>query len=225
MTPEQIATITKHYAFTPDDHAALTGLLATAYLHAKQAAYQRAHTTVGHRVSLPVWRPGDADATKAHDWAYERVAGIADTYEGLLKSHLEQLPEDETRETGDKQKHDMLGNVLAGIGIAVIVKKIVDWFMGFLPWKTEQIAQDAWSEGDNDGTEQFVNDVRDSGIDYSTLKVRVDPSESSSDYCKEYAGNTYDFDAIGVSVPHFPSHSRCIHYLVVLTADGDEVSI
>lgn len=215
MTPEQITSITKHYAFTPDDKAALTGLLATAYLHAKQAAYQRAHTTAGNRVSLPVWRPGDADATTAHQWAAQRVEGIAETYETLLRDHLKQLPEDETQEA--------LVDILRGA--KGIVKKIADWFSQFLPWKTEQIAQDTISEGDNDGTEQFVDDVIGSGTDYSMLRVRVEPGESSSDFCSAYAGNTYSFDDINSTVPNFPAHSRCIHYLVVVTAEGDEVEI
>lgn len=214
MTPEQITTITKYYAFTPDDKAALTGLLAAAYLHAKQAAYQRAHTTAGHRVSLPVWRPGDADATTAHQWAAQRVEGIAETYETLLRDHLKQLPEDETQEA--------LVDILRGA--KGIVKKIGDWFAGFLPWKTEQIAQDTVNEGDNDGTEQFVDDVIGSGTDYSMLKVHVLPEISSSDFCADYAGKIYDFDAVGSELPEFPAHSRCQHYLEILSPDGDEVS-
>lgn len=213
MTPEQIAAITKHYAFTPDDKSALTGLLASAYLHAKQAAYQRAHTTAGHRVSLPVWRPGDADATTAHQWAAQRVEGIAETYETLLRDHLKQLPEDETQEafTGLIQ------------GVKGIVQKIADWFADFLGWKTEQIAQDTVNEGDNDGTEQFVDDVIGSGTDYSMMRVMVVPAESSSDFCASYAGRSYPFDAVGSDVPEFPAHSRCVHSLeIYINADNED---
>ena len=46
---------------------------------------------------------------------------------------------------------------------------------GFLPWKTEQIAQNTWNEGDNDGTEQFVEDAKKSGTDHSMMRVRVLP--------------------------------------------------
>lgn len=212
MTPEQITAITKHYAFTPDDKAALTGLIAAAYLHAKQAAYQRAHATAGHRVSLPVWRPGDADATTAHQWAARRVEGIAETYETLLRDHLKQLDEDAPQEafTGLIQ------------GVKGIVQKIADWFADFLGWKTEQIAQDTMNEGDNDGTEQFVDDVIGSGTDYSTLKVQVLPEVSSSDFCADYAGKIYDFDAVGSELPEFPAHSRCQHFIVVLSPDDNE---
>lgn len=217
MTPEQIAAITKHYAFTPDDKSALTGLLASAYLHAKQAAYQRAHTTAGHRVSLPVWRPGDADATTAHQWASRRVEGIAETYETLLRDHLKQLPEDETQEA--------LVDILRGA--KGIVKKIADWFSQFLPWKTEQIAQDTVNEGDNDGTEQFVDDVRNGGTDYSMLRVRVLPETSSDDTCADFAGRDFPFDSVGTEVPEFPIHSHCPHYLYVyaVDADGNEVEV
>lgn len=212
MTPEQIATITRHYAFTPDDKAALTSLMAAAYLHAKQAAYQRAHTTAGHRVSIPAWRPGDADATQAHDWAYERATGIAETYEGLLRSQLEQMQESAIQEG--------IGDWARGV-----VQRITDWFADFLGWKTEQIADDTWLEGDNDGTEQFVDDVRQGGDDYSMLQVRVEPGDSSSDFCADFAGNTYPFDAVGSDLPEFPAHSRCIHYIVVVNSEGDEVSV
>lgn len=216
MTPEQIDTITRHYAFAPDDKAALTALMADAYLHAKQAAYNRAHTTASKRVSLPAWRPGDADATKAHEWAAPRVDSIAETYESLLRSQLEQMQESSTQEAIS----DVWG------GIKGVLQKIGDWFSDFLGWKTEQIAQDTWNEGDNDGTEQFVEDVIASGMDYSMLKVRVEPGESSSDYCKNFAGQEFSFDDVGTDTcPNFPSHPSCIHYIVVVTPEGDEVSI
>lgn len=215
MTPQQIDTITRYYAFTPDDKTALTTLLAEAYLHAKQTAYSRARTTAGQRVLLPVWRPGDADRMTAHEWATPRVDSIAETYEGMLRSQLERLDEGETQEG--------MGDVWRGI--KGIVQKIGDWFADFLGWKSEQIADDTWNEGDNDGTEQFVGDVIASGVDYSMLQVQVLPSESSSDFCSAYAGNTYPFDAVGTDLPSFPAHSRCIHYLVVITPQGDEVSL
>lgn len=218
MSPDQIDRVTRAYAFTDDDKAALTSLLSAAYLHAKQAAYQRAHTTAGHRVSLPVWRPGDADATAAHDWASERANGIADTYESLLRSQLEQMGDDETQEA--------LGNVWQGV--KGIMKRVADWVASFLPWKTEQIAQDTVNEGDNDGTEQFIQDVKASGTDYSKLRVRVLPETSSSDYCQDYAGRDFAFDDIGTDAcPAFPSHSNCVHYLYVyaIDADGNEVEV
>jgi len=216
MTPDQIDRITRAYAFTPDDKASLTSLLSAAYMHAKQAAYQRAHTAA--RVSLPVWRPGDADATAAHDWANERVNGIADTYESLLRSQLEQMGDDETQEA--------LGDLWQGV--KGIVKRVADWITGFLPWKTEQIAQDTWNEGDNDGTEQFIGDVKSSGTDYSKLRVRVLPEESSSDFCKDFAGKDFSFDDPGTDAcPSFPAHTNCIHYLYVYTVNeqGDEVEV
>lgn len=205
MTPEQITHIVDAYAFSPDDKSTLTDLISTAYLHAKQAAYQRAHTTAGHRTSLPAWRPGDADATKAHEWAVPLAERISETYSGLLKSQLEQMEEEGMQEA--------LGDVIRGI--KGIVNRISDWFKDFIGWKTDQIADNTWNEGDNDGTEQFIEDVIASGTDYSAMRVRVMPEESSSDFCSNYAGRDFAFDAVGSELPEFPAHNRCIHYLEI----------
>lgn len=206
MTPEQITTITKHYAYTDDDKTTLATFMAEAYLHAKQQAYNRAHATAGQHVTFAQRQYGAEDMDKARAWAAPIAEGIAETYESLLRSQLEQMQE----------------SVQEGLwqGIKDVVQRVSDWFLDFMGWKPDQIADDTWSEGDNDGTEQFVEDVIDSGMDYSMLRVRVEPGESSSDYCKEYAGNDYAFDDVGSACPNFPTHSRCIHYLVVYVDDG-----
>lgn len=214
MTPDQINHITRAYAYTDADKTALTQLLASTYLHAKETAYQRAHTTAGTRVSFSPWQPGSEDQDKAHKWATPMAESIAETYEALLRSQLEQMDDSEPQEA--------IGDVWQGV--KDVAGKIAEWVKGFLPWKTEQIAQNTWSEGDNDGTEQFVEDAKSSGTDYSTMRVRVLPETSSSDQCAAYAGNDYGFDEVGDSVPELPLHNKCIHYLQVYTvnANGEE---
>lgn len=228
MSQNEITHILQAYAFTSVDKSALTTILANAYLQGKEQAYSRAYATAGHRFSFAVWKPGADDTQKAEEWATPIVDSITSTYEGLLRGQLEQMrpvkesdgedgdsQDDTPDDTGD-QGDGIVGNVLAALGISTIVKKIGEWFTGFLPWKSEQIAQNTWSEGDNDGTEQFVADAVNSGDDYSGLIVKVMPASSSSDYCKDFAGNTYLFDEIGGDVPSFPTHANCIHYIVVI---------
>jgi hypothetical protein len=219
MTPEQITHITRAYAFSADDKTALAEVLASAYLHAKLQAYSRAHATAGKHVTLALWKPGSEDQGKAHKWAEPIADGIAETYECLLKSQLENM-----EESGDTQDgiEEGLGDLWQGV--KGVVQKIGDWFSGLMGWKPDQIADTTWSEGDNDGTEQFVGDVVSSGTDYSKMRVRVEPDTSSSDYCKDYAGKSYSFESVGSDVPEFPTHSNCVHHLVVYVVNeqGDE---
>lgn len=212
MTPEQIDHIVHAYAYTMADRDKLTALMADAYLAAREQAYHRAHTTAGRHVSFVPRKSGHEDTEKARAWAAPRAESIAETYEGLLRSRLEQMQEN----TPHEAISDMWG------GISGFFQQVGDWFANFLGWKCEQIADDTISEGENDGTEDFVGDTIKSGDDYSMLKVQVLPEESSSDFCAEYAGRIFPFDAVGSECPEFPAHSRCIHSLVVLAPDESE---
>ncbi len=42
------------------------------------------------------------------------------------------------------------------------------------------------------------------------LRARVVPSESSSDFCQQYAGQTFTLDELN-DIPAFPAHPNCIH--------------
>lgn len=193
------------YAMTDDDKAKLADILAQAYLQAKTQAYQRAQKTAGHIITIKhPWEPGEKDHEKALSWAKEQVDSIASTYLDLLKSQLE----------SDMQEG--IGDIVRGI-----VSKVKDWISGFLPWKTEQVAGDTLSAGDNDGTEQWVDDVLGSSDgDTSKVRVRVVPSNSSSDFCKDYAGQDFSMEEAN-DLPEFPAHTNCIHSLEIYTV-GEE---
>lgn len=189
------------YAMTNEDKLKLTNMLAQAYLQAKIQAYQRAQKTAGHVLTLhDPWKPDEQAQRRAHIWANWQVTSIASTYEELLRSQLE----------SDTQ--EAIGDVVRGI-----VSKVKKWISGFLPWKTQQIADYTVSAGDNAGTSQWIDDVL-GGVDGDTGKVRarVLPGESSNDLCKQYAGNDYSLEEAN-DLPNFPIHSNCPHYVEIYT--------
>jgi uncharacterized protein (UPF0297 family) len=212
MTPEQIDQVVARYAYTPADREALTNLLADAYLTAKQQAYNRAYQTAGHLFSFAPWQPGASDQRSAREWATPMAASIAETYETMLRSQLAQMREDGAQEA--------LSNVWQSV--KNVVQKIGDWFASFLGWKTEQIADNTWLEGENDGTEAWIDEVKASGEAYDDLKVQILPESSSSDFCAQYAGGIYSYNDIGVVTPFFPAHIGCVHYIYVLPPDEQE---
>jgi hypothetical protein len=199
------------YKFTEADKQELINILAKGHLLAKAQAYQRAQSKTSHLVRLrKPWQATEAEVEKSQQWATQQVESIANTYETLLRHELERLPQERA-----------LGDIIGGI--KNVVSAIGDWISGFLPWKTQQIADNTWSTGDNDGTDQFVDDVRDGDNAEELeddgllrLQILVEPGHSSSDTCASYAGNTYN---LSDAVPNFPMHTNCIHYKTIVVND------
>ncbi len=203
-----IARVLRAYAFSEADKQHLTDLLAKSYLLAKTQAYNRAVSRTKHVVTIrKPWQPSESDVEKAQQWASKQVDSIAETYETLLQHAIEQLPE---------QPHEAIGDVIGKV--KDVVDKIGDWFKGFLPWKTQQVANETWGSGDNDGTEQFIEDVQGDGVEgkTSSIKITVLPGTSSNDTCAAYAGNTY---SLSDEVPAFPIHPNCPHRKIVTIFD------
>jgi hypothetical protein len=129
---------------------------------------------------------------------------------------------------------DLWGNLKdAAIFVAASVKQ---WIKDLIPWKSKQIAITTINIGISAGTIQFVQDVLgaeagdgvildeqgDPVIDTGDMEltsdemgVMIEPSHSSSDFCKEYAGNTYPFPE-ALEIPVFPAHPSCIHSCVIV---------
>lgn len=209
------------FAFTETDKQHLTDLLAKSYLLAKIQAYNRAISRTKHVVTIrKPWQPSERDVKQAQKWATTQVDSIAETYETLLQHAIEQMLE---------QPHEALGDVIGKV--KDIVDKIGDWFKGFLPWKTQQIADQTWGTGANDGTEQFIEDALDGNnadevVDDGLIQVRVriEPGESSSDYCKNYAGEEYsleEYKNLGIA---FPAHPNCIHSAEIYTVSARDAT-
>lgn len=204
VAPNIIDRIVAAYAFSPEDRQHLADVLAQGYLLAKAQAYQRAQATAGHLVHVPhPWQVSEDDALRAHTWAHRQVDSVASTYEMLLRHALEQEIMPEERAIGD-----------AAGKVKQAIEAVGTWIKGFLPWKTKQVAGQAWNTGANDGTMLWVNDVRTGGVTSSMnrLRVQVVPSESSSDLCSRYAGKTFTMEEASASdFPAFPMHISCIH--------------
>src|SRR6185312_16516258 len=165
-------------------------------------AYQKAVATTEHiaRIKHP-WTPGKTDADKAQQWASEQVESIASTYQELLTHALEEALTQEERAIVD--------------AVGKAVKAVKEWFKEFLPWKTKQIADYTWNKGGNDGTSEWIEDIQGDDVewegddpsiqDLSKFQIMVIPDESSSDFCADYAGNSYPIEQAG-DLPSFPAH-------------------
>lgn len=213
-TPD-LATLLHPYRLTSADKHRLALLLAHAYLSAKHDAYQRAAQTVAPHVRVRTpWKPGHHDAQQALQWATKQVEGIAATYETLLSHAVAEMLSQE-RAFGD-----FFGKVKE------IAGAIGDWFRGFLPWKTQQIANSTEGQGDYDGTMAFIEDLQGDDVKWedddpsaqnlSNFVIEVYPGESSSDVCKEYAGQRFPLED-AASIPQFPLHPNCRHRVRIVT--------
>jgi hypothetical protein len=213
-TMSSIAQVIKSYRFTEADKQHLIDLLAKSYLLAKTQAYNRAISRTKHVVTIrKPWQPGESDVESAQKWATTQVDSIAETYETLLQHAIEPMAE---------QPHEAIGDVIGKV--KDVVGKIGDWFKGFLPWKTEQVANETWGTGDNDGTEQFIEDVQGDNVEgkTSSIKITVLPGTSSNDLCAAYAGNTYD---VTEDIPEFPIHPNCPHRKIITIFDEPTESV
>jgi len=199
------------YRFTDEDRQQLINILAKGYLLAKAQAYQRARSKTAHVVRMrKPWQVTESEVEKSQQWASQQVESIAETYETLLRHALEEMPQERA-----------LGDIISGI--KNVVSAVGDWISGFLPWKTQQIADNTWSTGENAGTDQFVDDVQDEDNAEELeddgllrLQILIEPGHSSSDTCAAYAGNTYN---LSDDVPNFPMHINCIHYKTIVVND------
>lgn len=206
------------YTFKDEEKQRLAKMLAQSYLLAKTQAYNRAVSRTMHLVQIRnPWQPTEADAEKAQEWAESQVDSIASTYMDLLSSTIEGALLDPQEKKDDKK--DVLYYLFL----------VGSWFKKFLPWKTQQVANVTVSTGTHDGTEQFIQDVQnednvdelaDDGL--IQIKVRIVPEESSSDYCKDYAGQEYSLSEYKNLEISFPAHPNCIHSAEIFTTKARE---
>lgn len=204
-----VSRVTSAYAMTAADKATLARLLAQSYLTAKVSAYRRAEATASHVLRLKhPWHPSAHDAQLAQDKATEWANSIATTFETMLRNHLSETYTPLER------------GLWSGIGQAI--KNVGEWFADMVGWKSEQIANVTLGTGSYDGTSAWIEDViaesesgeLDVSGDPNGVRVRVDPPESSSDICSEYAGNDYSLEE-SMDLPQFPIHPRCPHQIEV----------
>lgn len=210
-----IATLVTIYSLSSNDTTQLVAFLLAAYLLSMQTSYRRAQKTAG----LPQnWTPTQVIRVESEQQVQQAVQSIGETFSSLLRSFL--------------------SNALDGVDQlpANVPDRIATWMQDTLQWKAEQIANVTVAGGANAGTMQFVQDVLDAqagdgtilddagnilidlasmDLTQSEMGIQVIPGESSSDFCKEYAGNIYRFGDAG-DLPEFPVHPNCIHSCVIV---------
>jgi hypothetical protein len=153
------------------------------------------------------WQVSDTDVTKAQQWATTQVEGIAETYETLLRHALEELP-------AERAIGDVIGKAKQ------IIAAVGEWINGFLPWKVKQIAGQTWGTGTNDGTNEWISDAQGDDVEGNpdNVRVRIEPSSSSSDICAEFAGKEYSLTEYWDSGISLPAHINCVHTAEIIPA-------
>jgi 2'-5' RNA ligase len=136
-------------------------------------------------------------------WGREQVTSIVSTLQEQLANFLDSLSAD----------------------VADLAEQISGWIDRYSAYKSEQIANVAWGTGAHEGTRAAIADILDAPsdvVDTAQIRVRVVPSESSSDFCKEWAGQSVPIDEAD-TLPYFPAHPGCIHSIEVYQEDtGDD---
>ncbi|HEY7416632.1 MAG TPA: hypothetical protein VH593_15695, partial [Ktedonobacteraceae bacterium] len=168
MTDSELIThFLDAYALTDKDIATLAEALATARLTSMQEAYRHAQRIVGLRVT---WEPPQRVQERVTRLSKKDAQSIAETYQGLLLSFLEQLLHI------TKGWADLFGSVREAV--AQTVKDVGTWLSSFLPWKSRQVVTTTCGAGLNDGTIEFTDDIGDvlddvgdeSDIDIATIR-------------------------------------------------------
>ncbi len=181
------------YTLSYEEQEELARKLTEYNLAAQRFAYSRDMLAVGltpHVEESLSIRAGDLLS-----WGHAQVSSIVSTFQNLLSSFL--------------------GGLSAG---ADVIGQVSGWLDRYGTYKSEQIANVTWGTGANDGTMAALTDIQDAGVERA--RVRVVPGESSSDYCKDYAGQEYsisEYQALGVS---FPAHPGCVHSAETFLAGG-----
>lgn len=234
MTDAQLVSlIIAAYALSQDDITSLAESITTSRLNVMQASYRRAQVVVG---LVPNWTPGQAVQRRIEKQSQKDAQGIAATYKQYLTSFVETALEVEKAMRGATVKgwRDIFGSVKEAV--SQMVSSIGEWLSDFLGWKPAQISNATCGGGLSDGTMQFAQDVveadkgdgmvqddngdtivdiSDMNMSIPELGVKVIPSVSSSDFCQDYAGNTYSLDE-ALSIPAFPAHPSCQHTTIIV---------
>lgn len=195
-----VATAIAAYALSDQEQESLAHKLAEVNLAAQVFGYNGIMTTIG------ILGPGIV-TTQADllPWGRAQVASITKTMQEQLGNFIRWLPEDTN-----------------------LVSALNDWVDRYRAWKSPQVANYTWGSGQDEGSLAALNDVMDMATDPTqpgivstdNIKIRVVPPESSSDYCKEYAGQSYAVDEyLGLGM-RWPAHPNCIHSIGAYVVDA-----
>jgi hypothetical protein len=198
---------------TDAEQEALAHKLAEVYQTAQRYAYTRDMQAVGltpHIEESLKSRAGDLLT-----WGRAQVSSIVTTFQGLVSTFVGGMPAETPADA--------------------VTSQMDSWMGRYADYKAPQVANATWGTGANDGTMAAMQDVLDAAPDEyddpdqtqkypvaGRVRVQVTPGDSSSDYCRLYAGQDYsiaEYQALGVS---FPAHPSCIHSIELFVGEGDD---
>jgi len=201
-----IALLVAAFLLSKSEVASMTTLIFTARMDSAKASYAQASDTVGASTD---WEPSDDLQGQLKDTSEQDAESIAATYEADLESVA----------TGFAESWMLDHESLDGCEVAAR-SELSTWATDRATWKSEQISGYTCGSGANTGTNEWIDDLLDEDIDLpeglsvDDVEVTVLPEESSSDICKEYAGQSFDIDEID-EIIDLPAHLGCIHRKVI----------
>lgn len=230
-----INAIIAAYAFSKHDIERLATALSQARCESMKASYRCSQRTIGVKVN---YEYSEKTKKRIDTQSLKDAKSIVETFKGLLEAFVRQIIDTKKTLMGMETKdwQDTWGDVRDAVfGVIGYIKQ---FFADLVPWKSRQIVNATNGAGLNDGTTQFIEDVLDAdenndgvvldddgeplydlndaemGVD--EIAIQVVPSISSSDYCRLYAGRTFDLKTALAELPFFPVHPNCIHMLMVV---------
>lgn len=202
-----IALLIVAFLLTDNDIAAMATLITSARLDSAKASYAQASDTTG--VDGNDWEPSKDVLQAIQDTSEQDAQSIAATYEEDLTSVT----------TSFVDSWVANNDTLDGCEDAAR-KTIAAWATDRTKWKSEQIANYTCSSGADTGTNEWLDDLDEGGfggLNPDDWEIEIQPSESSSDFCKDWAGKRFPLSE-RENIIAFPAHSNCIHRKVLVSS-------
>lgn len=206
-----IALLILAFMLSKADIKAMAALILTARIASMKAAYSQANGAVG--IDDDGWEPDAELQSMAKSASEQDAESIAGTYKDDLEAVATAFV------VAWMLDHESLDGCEAAAR-----KEIAVWAIARAEWKSVQIADYTCGSGANDGTDMWIGDFLDGdldlpdGVSEDDVEVEIQPPESSSDFCKNYAGQRFSLD--DDSIPDFPAHIGCIHRKTIVLKES-----
>lgn len=200
-----------------DAIATIASAIKDAVLSMIQSAYRLWNALFG--ANQDDWTPSQDTIDAVEQVAQDQAETIAATYGQELGNAVDDY----------LSAYQDANGSLDG-AIVPLSQMLGDWTETRMIYKSQQIAGYETGSGMDQGTMLFVQDLVSGGLidtetgevlDPSNYGVGVIPGESSSDICKEYAGQLFPLEE-AFDIPDFPVHPWCPHEKILVPLNGGE---